>query len=487
MDENRKNDVIVLDFGIVEDQSQNIIKVIGVGGGGQNAVRNMYDEGIEGVTFAVCNTDSAALSKSPVPVKLQLGTVGLGAGANPDVGRKEAESNIEDIERLLDDGTKMVFVTAGMGGGTGTGAAPVVAKVAKDRGILTIGVVTIPFYFEQKRKIVKALRGVDELRKHVDAMLIVNNERICDIYSDTQVTLQEALKRADDILKNAVKGISELITISTDGGINLDFRDVETTMRNGGGAIMAIGRASGERRVERAIIDALDSPLLYGNDIGKAKRILFNIYASEKAPFFVPELSEIAEFFDQLDPNIDVIWGTAVDNTLDDDAKVIILAADMDDDIQEQSSRSEYKQDDNAYYESLIPKLYKPFRRNKPEPEEKPEEKKKAETENTDKENNGQIAATSTIERDDELQQEDNYPDSDENILHSGENGQYTGQNTLNTGQNTLHTGESEGVETKSAPDPQKETEKPHKPASMVERWKRWLERKITEVVEDEE
>ena len=190
-----------IDFGIIEDQSQNIIKVIGVGGGGQNAVRNMYNEGIEGVTFAVCNTDSAALTKSPVPVKLQLGSVGLGAGANPEVGKKEAQSNIQDIERLLDDGTKMVFIAAGMGGGTGTGAAPVVAKVAKDKGLLTIGVVTIPFYFEQKRKIIKALRGVDELRKHVDAMLIINNERICDIYSNTKVTLQEALKRADDILK----------------------------------------------------------------------------------------------------------------------------------------------------------------------------------------------------------------------------------------------------------------------------------------------
>ena len=248
-----------IDFGPVEDMSQNIIKVIGVGGGGQNAVRNMYDEGIEGVTFAVCNTDSAALSKSPVPVKIQFGP-GLGAGAKPEIGRKEAESSIKDIERLLDDGTKMVFVTAGMGGGTGTGAAPVVAKVAKDKGILTVGVVTIPFYFEQKRKIVKALRGVDELRKQVDAMLIVNNERICDIYNDTNVTLKDAFKRADSILKDAVKGISELITISSDGSINLDFRDVETTMRNGGGAIMAIGRASGDRRVERAIIDALDSP-----------------------------------------------------------------------------------------------------------------------------------------------------------------------------------------------------------------------------------
>ena len=461
MEEARNEKMPVLDFGFVEDQSQNIIKVIGVGGGGQNAVGNMYDEGIEGVTFAVCNTDSAALSKSPVPVKLQLGTVGLGAGANPEVGRKEAESNIKDIERLLDDGTKMVFVTAGMGGGTGTGAAPVVAKVAKDRGILTIGVVTIPFYFEQKRKIVKALRGVDELRKHVDAMLIVNNERICDVYNDTQVTLKEALKRADDILKNAVKGISELITISSEGSINLDFRDVETTMRNGGGAIMAIGRASGERRVERAIIDALDSPLLYGNDIGKAKRILFNIYASKEAPFFVPELSEIAEFFDQLDPNIDVIWGTAEDNSLGEDAKVIILAADLDDDLQEKEVRDEKREsaDDTAYYESLIPKLYKPLRKNDEETklEEPPLTIEVPETEEADQQPN----------------------DSDK----SAEN-----KDAENNGDaENIEKDEKDEKEEKDivSPEPPKPVEN-KKPVSMVERWKRWLERKVTEVVLDD-
>ncbi len=483
MEEVRNEKMPVLDFGIVEDQSQNIIKVIGVGGGGQNAVGNMYDEGIEGVTFAVCNTDSAALSKSPVPVKLQLGTVGLGAGANPDVGRKEAESNIEDIERLLDDGTKMVFVTAGMGGGTGTGAAPVVAKVAKDRGILTIGVVTIPFYFEQKRKIVKALRGVDELRKHVDAMLIVNNERICDVYNDTQVTLKEALKRADDILKNAVKGISELITISSEGSINLDFRDVETTMRNGGGAIMAIGRASGERRVERAIIDALDSPLLYGNDIGKAKRILFNIYASKDAPFFVPELSEISEFFDQLDPNIDVIWGTAEDDTLGEDAKVIILAADLDDDLQEKVHRDELREasDDTAYYESLIPKLYKPLRKTAPTSAPKEEEPAADEQEEPkltvvypQQEESGE--SEEGVSDKSEMSDKSDYSDYSDN----SDNSDYSDNSDKI---------KEEAKSPKPATEelkPATEEPKPHKPASMVERWKRWLERKVTEVVMDE-
>ena len=349
----------ILDFGPVEDKMQGIIKVIGVGGGGCNAVRNMYNEGVEGVTYAVCNTDSQSLSRSPVPVKIMLGESGLGAGANPELGKKEAEANIEDIEKLLSDGTKMVFVTAGMGGGTGTGAAPVIAGVAKDMGLLTIGVVTIPFYFEKKRKIIKALKGVDELRKNVDALLIVNNERLCDVYANSELSVKEAFQRADNILMDAVKGISELITMPSDGGIKSDFRDVETTMRNGGGAIMAMGRASGERRVQKAIVDALDSPLLYGNDIGKAKRILFNIYASDEHPIFVKELQEIDDFFDQLDPNIDVIWGTATDDSLGEDAKVTILATGMEDDLSNEVKK-EVHHDEDDYYESLIPGLYKP-------------------------------------------------------------------------------------------------------------------------------
>ncbi len=355
-------------FGSIDDLSQNIIKVIGVGGGGQNAVRNMYNEGVQGVTFAVCNTDSQSLSRSPIPVKIQLGE-GLGAGAKPEVGRKEAESNIEDIRHLLDDGTKMVFITAGMGGGTGTGAAPVVAKVAQEAGILTVGVVTIPFYFERKRKIIKALRGVEELRKHVDALLIVNNERLCDVYSDSRISLKEAFERADNILKDAVKGISELITVHSDGNINLDFRDVETTLRNGGGAIMAMGRASGDHRVERAIIDALDSPLLYGNDIGRAKRILFNIYGSESCPIIINEMQDIDDFFDQLDPNIEVIWGTSTDESLGEDAKVTILATGMDsddDDILGSNGRKKAMEEkDDEYFESLIPLLYKSRKKDK--------------------------------------------------------------------------------------------------------------------------
>ena len=349
-------------FGDIKDTMQGIIKVIGVGGGGCNAVRNMYNEGVGGVTYAVCNTDSQSLSRSPVPVKMLLGATGLGAGANPELGRQEAENNVEDIKKLLSDGTKMVFVTAGMGGGTGTGAAPVVAKVAKDMGLLTIGVVTIPFYFEKKRKIIKALKGVDELRKNVDALLIVNNERLCDVYADSDLSVKEAFVRADNILMDAVKGISELITLPSDGGIKSDFRDVETTMKDGGGAIMAMGRASGEHRVEKAILNALDSPLIYGNDIGKAKRILFNIYASDEHPIFVRELQEIDDFFDQLDPNIEVIWGTATDDTLGEDAKVTILATGMEDHLEKEVQMDVHTNEDD-YYEDIIKKLYKPVRK----------------------------------------------------------------------------------------------------------------------------
>ena len=371
-----------IDFGIVEDRTMKILKVVGVGGAGCNAVRNMYDEGIEGVSFAVFNTDSKVLAKSPVPVKLQLGE-GLGAGANPEVGKSEAENNIDDIRTLLNDGTKMVFITAGMGGGTGTGAAPVVAQIAQELGILTVAIVTIPFYFERKKKIVKALKGVEELRKYVDAMLVINNERLCDVYSDSPISLNEAFKRADDVLKEAVKGISELITFHSDGNINLDFRDVETTTRKGGGAIMAIGRASGNKRIERAIIDALDSPLLCGNDINKAKKILFNIYASTEHQIFVNEMQEIDEFFDQLDPDIEVIWGTSTDDSLGEDAKVTILATGIDNEFTE--PKEEKLSEGEEHFEQLIKDLYKPIKRPRSqEKEEKETEIKETETKETE-------------------------------------------------------------------------------------------------------
>lgn len=352
-----------IDFGQTEDTTKNIIKVIGVGGGGCNAVKNMYSEGIVNVSFAVCNTDSQSLSKSPVPVKIMLGKSGLGAGANPEVGRSEAQNTQEDIKRLLDDGTKMAFVTAGMGGGTGTGAAPVIAGIAKSMGILTVGIITIPFYFEKRKKIVKALQGVEEMRKNVDALLIVNNERLCDVYADSEITVKDAFKLADKVLSDATKSISELITV--EGTINLDFRDIETTIKSGGGAIMAMGRASGEGRVQNAILNALDSPLLYGSDISNAQRIFFNIYTSSKHPIFVREMREIDAFFDELNPDIKVIWGLSDDDSLDEDAKVTILATGLNnelaDEIQDNPVTTTKDEDD---YQRIIDKLYHPIRDN---------------------------------------------------------------------------------------------------------------------------
>ena len=357
-----KEDWTPIDFGQTEDTTKNIIKVIGVGGGGCNAVKNMYAEGIVNVSFAVCNTDSQSLSKSPVPVKIMLGKSGLGAGANPEVGRSEAQNTQEDIKKLLDDGTKMVFVTAGMGGGTGTGAAPVIAGIAKGMGILTVGIITIPFYFEKRKKIVKALQGVEEMRKNVDALLIVNNERLCDVYADSEITVKDAFKLADKVLSDATKSISELITV--EGTINLDFRDIETTIKSGGGAIMAMGRASGEGRVQSAIKNALDSPLLYGSDISNAQRILFNIYTSSKHPIFVREMREIDAFFDELNPDIKVIWGLSDDDSLDEDAKVTILATGLNNELAEDIPESSSASKDEEDYQRIIDKLYHPIRDN---------------------------------------------------------------------------------------------------------------------------
>lgn len=374
-----------IDFGQTEDTTKNIIKVIGVGGGGCNAVKNMYSEGIVNVSFAVCNTDSQSLSKSPVPVKIMLGKSGLGAGANPEVGRSEAQNTQEDIQRLLNDGTKMAFVTAGMGGGTGTGAAPVIAGIAKSMGILTVGIITIPFYFEKRKKIVKALQGVEEMRKNVDALLIVNNERLCDVYADSEITVKDAFKLADKVLSDATRSISELITV--EGTINLDFRDIETTIKSGGGAIMAMGRASGEGRVQNAILNALDSPLLYGSDISNAQRILFNIYTSSKHPIFVREMREIDAFFDELNPDIKVIWGLSDDDSLDEDAKVTILATGLNnelaDEIQDNPVTTTKDEDD---YQRIIDKLYHPIRDNFQShgKEDSPKEDIPAESSNTE-------------------------------------------------------------------------------------------------------
>lgn len=342
----------ILDFGPVRDTTKDIIKVVGVGGGGCNAVANMFLDGMESVSFAVCNTDSKSLSTNPVPTKILLGKSGLGAGADPEKGRKEAELNIDEIRSLFDDNTKMVFVTAAMGGGTGTGAGPLVAKISREMGKLTIGIVTIPFYFERRPKIIKALKGLDEMRANVDALLIINNEQISKVYSDSHISVNDALKLADNVMGNAVRSISELITLT--GKIQVDFADVKTTMTNGGGAIMAIGRASGEHRVRNAVLDALNSPLLYGADISKATRVLINIYTSSDHELFVDELAEIDAFMDELDSNIEVIWGMAKDDSLDEDAKITILATGFDNSIPVETKKAETTED----YNEIIDKLY---------------------------------------------------------------------------------------------------------------------------------
>lgn len=313
-----------LDFG-EPDRQNSIIKVIGVGGGGGNAVNNMYKQGIHDVSFVVCNTDAQALKDSPVPERLQLGSEGLGAGNRPEKARLAAEESIDDIKAMLSDGTKMDFITAGMGGGTGTGAAPVIARVSKELGILTVGIVTIPFKFEGNKKIDQALDGVDEMAKHVDALLVINNERLRKVYPD--LSLLNGFAKADDTLSVAAKSIAEIITVR--GLINLDFNDVRTVLKDGGVAIMSTGFGEGDGRVRRAIDDALNSPLLNDNDIYNSQKILLSIaFSSENGTdgLAMEEMNEINDFMSRFGSNFELKWGIAIDNTLEKKVKITILA-----------------------------------------------------------------------------------------------------------------------------------------------------------------
>ena len=314
----------ILDFGIPEEK-HSIIKVIGVGGGGGNAVNHMYKEGIHDVTFVVCNTDNQALNDSPVPVKLQLGSEGLGAGNRPAKARAAAEESLDEIKNMLSDGTRMAFITAGMGGGTGTGAAPVIARVSKEMGILTVGIVTIPFRFEGNKKIDQALDGVEEMGKHVDALLVINNERLREIYPD--LSFLDAFGKADDTLSVAAKSIAEIITLH--GTMNLDFNDVKTVLQDGGVAIMSTGYGEGEDRGKKAIDDALNSPLLNDNDIFNSKKILLNISFSHekdsKDNFMMEEMNYVHEFMDKFG-DFEIKWGVAIDPDLGKKVKVTILA-----------------------------------------------------------------------------------------------------------------------------------------------------------------
>ena len=327
-----------------KDKSLNIIKVIGVGGGGSNAVLNMYKQGVHNVRFAICNTDSQALAQADIPVKIQLGSAGLGVGGKPEIGKKEAEASLDAIQSLFEDDTEMVFITCGMGGGTGTGAAPVIAGMAKEKGILTVGVVTIPFAFEGKVKIKKALQGVEEMRKNVDSLLVINNERLCELYSNEIMRLEDGLAKADEVVTTAAKSISEIITIR--GIINRDFCDVQTVMKDGGDAIMSVGYASGENRIGKAFVEALKSPLLNNVEIEKAKRMLYIIYSSDEHQVAISELNEIRFFMNDLAEDIEVLWGVYRDNSLGEQVKVALIATDFANSkvsTKEEVSESEYQ------------------------------------------------------------------------------------------------------------------------------------------------
>ena len=319
---NKKSDTLNFE-GISQDKS--IIKVIGVGGGGGNAVNHMYREGIHDITFVLCNTDRQALNDSPVPMHIQLGQEGLGAGNKPERARQAAEESEPELRSMLNDGTKMSFITAGMGGGTGTGAAPVIARISKELDILTVGIVTIPFRFEGAKKIDQALDGVEEMAKHVDALLVINNERLREIYPELGVL--DAFAKADDTLSVAAKSIAEIITVH--GLINLDFNDVKTVLKDGGVAIMSTGYGEGEGRVKKAIEDALHSPLLNDNDVFNSKKILLSItFANEKGSsgLMMEEMNDVNDFMAKFSDDFEIKWGLAVDPELGKRVKVTILA-----------------------------------------------------------------------------------------------------------------------------------------------------------------
>ncbi len=316
----------------LEEKKSSIIKVIGVGGGGSNAVNFMYEQGITDVDFIVCNTDQQALIKSPVPLKIHLGktlTEGLGAGNLPDKGREAAIENLDDVIKVLQENTKMVFITAGMGGGTGTGAAPVIAKAARELGILTVAIITIPFRFEGKRRIEQAIKGVQEINKYVDSLLVINNERLREIYGDLGIS--EAFSKADNVLSVAAKGIAEIITKK--GHVNVDFADVKTVMTESGVAIMGSGYAEGENRALTAVQDALNSPLLNNNDITGAKNILLNISFGEE-DVTMDEISEINTYIqDEAGNTADLIWGYNQETSLGKKINVTVIATGFETDV----------------------------------------------------------------------------------------------------------------------------------------------------------
>lgn len=318
-------------FDMVTQPKKPIIKVIGVGGGGSNAVNNMYKRGIQDVAFVVCNTDEQALQNSPIQHKLQIGinlTSGLGAGANPEVGKNAAIESKEEIEALLSDGTKMLFVTAGMGGGTGTGAAPVIASIASKLGILTVGIVTLPFAFEGKRKLLQAQAGIKELRQHCDTVLVILNDRLRQVLGN--LSIGNAFAQADNVLTTAAKSIAEIITVP--GYVNVDFEDVKTVMKKAGAAVMGSAQAEGEDRARRAAELALTSPLLDYKDIHGAKKILLSIVSGQEAEMQMDELAIITDYIqEQVGEDAEMIFGHGSDKQLKESIRVTVIATGFED------------------------------------------------------------------------------------------------------------------------------------------------------------
>ncbi len=323
----------LIEFDDMDRKSASIIKVVGVGGGGGNAVNHMYEKGIRDVTYLICNTDNQALRKSPIPDKLQLGpktTKGLGAGNKPEVAAEAAKESEKEICDAFGNDTQMVFVTAGMGGGTGTGAAPEIARIARSMDILTVGIVTIPFSWEGNKKINQALEGVERMSENVDALLVVNNDLLTKIYSD--LTAMNGFKKADDTLLVAAKSIAEIITVP--GYINLDFADVKTILKDGGVAVMSAGQSQGVNRLKEALEKAIKSPLLNNADVYHARKVLFNISCSHSSEITFGEMEQIKTFMSQFEGFVDeVIWGIAFDDELKEDLKVTLLASGFSKDI----------------------------------------------------------------------------------------------------------------------------------------------------------
>lgn len=311
-------------FDLPKDEPS-IIKIIGVGGGGSNAVTHMYKQGIVGVDYAICNTDAQAMEFSPVPVKIQLGyglTEGRGAGSKPDVGKRACLESLEEIKSFLEDGTKMVFITAGMGGGTGTGAAPILAQATREMGILTVGIVTLPFTFEGRVRVTNGYDGLDELRKNVDCLVVISNDKLRQIHGN--LSISQAFSQADNILCTAAKGIAEIITVP--GYVNVDFEDVNTVMRDSGVAIMGTAAVEGEGRARRAVDEALNSPLLEDNNIHGAQNILVNITSGIKEAT-MDEIFEVTEFVQrEAGENANLIWGNCYDERLGEKLSVTIIA-----------------------------------------------------------------------------------------------------------------------------------------------------------------